>query len=124
MTLTLQLLGSFLLIFGTIFCFLGAIGALRFPDFYTRVHATSLTDSFGAIFILIGLMMFTNCNMVTIKLIFILVFILITSPVAAYAMVNAAWNASLLPWQKSSHKIANDELQNRPVLHSTEECQE
>lgn len=123
MTLTLQILGSILLILGTIFCCLGSIGALRFPDFYTRVHATSLTDSFGAIFILMGLMLFTHLDMVTIKLIFILVFILVTSPVAAYAMVNAAWNAGLLPWKKPSENTSIVTPETNTMPDPTQETQ-
>lgn len=97
-----QIIGSILLLSGVVFCFLGGLGALSFPDFYTRIHATSLTDSFGAILVLVGLMFFTHFDMVTIKLGFVVIFIIITGPVAANSLVNAAWFAGLKPWTRKN----------------------
>lgn len=86
-----DLLSWALLLAGSAFCVLGGIGLLRFPDFYTRVHAAGLTDTLGAGLILIGLMFQGGLSMVTIKLALILVFILITSPTATHALVKAAF---------------------------------
>jgi hypothetical protein len=42
---------------GGFFCVVGGIGLLRMPDFYTRMHAASVTETLGAGLILLGLML-------------------------------------------------------------------
>ena len=79
------------LVAGGFFCIVGAIGLLRFPDFYTRAHAASVTDTLGAGLILIGLMFQVELGIVTVKLVFILVFMLLINPGAAHGMMKAAY---------------------------------
>ncbi|MGJ8668197.1 MAG: monovalent cation/H(+) antiporter subunit G [Oceanococcus sp.] len=78
------------LLLGTIVMILGALGLLRFPDFFTRTHAVSMTDTAGAGFILLGLMVLSGLNLVTLKLAVILIFLLTTSPTAGHALAQAA----------------------------------
>ena len=51
----------------------------------------------GAGFIILGLALHSGINEVTIKLVFILVFLLLTSPTAAHALVNGAYTNGLEP---------------------------
>ena len=74
---------------------IGGIGMLRMPDFYTRTHAASLTDTMGATLILLGLALHSGLNLVTVKLVLILVFLYLTSPTAAHALVKAAYSRGL-----------------------------
>ena len=55
MTLALDIVSWVLLVSGGIFCVIGGIGILRLPDFYTRTHGASLTDTLGASLMLAGL---------------------------------------------------------------------
>ncbi len=100
---TLGWLAAILMLIGAFFTFVGGLGALRMPDFYTRMHAASLTDSAGPIFILIGLMLISETWLVAIKVFTILVFLLITGPTAS----NALASASLLAGNKPG--LANDQ---------------
>lgn len=75
---------------GCFFCFVGTIGLMRFPEFFTRVHAASIIDSMGAILILFGLITQTEDVLIVIKLILILVFMMITGPTAVHALARAA----------------------------------
>lgn len=86
-----DVLSWILLLSGTAFCIIGGIGLVRFPDFYTRIHATGLTDTLGAGLILTGLMLQSGLSLVTIKLVFVLVFLLATGPTASHALVKAAY---------------------------------
>lgn len=79
------------LVGGSLFCIVGGIGLLRFPDFYSRIHATALTDTMGAGLMLVGLMFQSGWSLVTLKLLGVLAFLFITSPVAAHALVKAAF---------------------------------
>lgn len=85
------------LIGGGAFVFAGGLGALRMPDFYTRLHAASLTDSMGTILIIVGIVLQAGLSLAGIKLLAILLFLMLTSPTAAYALANAAHFAGLKP---------------------------
>lgn len=86
----LQITSWVLLLAGSFFCLVGGIGTLRFPDFYTRMHAASLTDTLGATLMLFGLMIIAGPTLITVKLVMIGVFLLVTSPTSSHALVKAA----------------------------------
>lgn len=90
MSFALDIASWILLSVGGVFVLIGGIGALRMPDIYTRMHAASLTDTMGAILILAGVMLQAGFSLATIKLAMILLFLLLTSPTASYALANAA----------------------------------
>ena len=82
---------SYLAIFaGSVFCLISALGLIRMPTFMTRVHAVSILDTLGAMLILVGLMLQAGFTLVSVKLAFILIFLLLTGPVANHALVNTA----------------------------------
>jgi multicomponent Na+:H+ antiporter subunit G len=76
---------------------ISTLGLVRLPDFYTRLHAGGVTDTMGAVLIIIGLAIQSGLSMVTVKLIIIAVFLLFTGPTATHAAANAAWVAGLKP---------------------------
>ena len=82
---------------GSLFIVIGGIGVLRMPDIYTRMHASSITETTGSLFILAGLMLFSGASLSTIKLAAIALFLLFTSPVSSYALVNTALLAKVSP---------------------------
>lgn len=81
-----------LLLSGVAICVVGGIGMLRMPDFYTRSHAASLTDTLGSALVLIGLGLQGGWTLVTVKLVFVLVLLFITSPTSAHALMKAAYS--------------------------------
>ncbi len=83
------------LLAGSGFSIVGGIGMLRMPDFYTRSHAASITDTMGATLILLGLGLHSGLNLVTVKLFMIFLFLYLTSPTAAHALVKAAYSKGL-----------------------------
>ncbi len=85
------------LVAGAAFCVIGAVGLIRMPDFYTRMHAASVTDTVGAGLILIGLMLQAGFTLVTAKLLMIGVLILFTSPTASHALARAAFLRGVAP---------------------------
>lgn len=91
-----------LLIAGGVFVFIGGVGALRMPDFYTRMHAASLTDTLGTILVLLGIILQAGLSLAAIKLAAIMVFLLLTCPTAAYALANAARLSGLTPERRVS----------------------
>jgi len=93
-----------LLAIGIFFMFVGAIGLLRFPDFYTRLHATGKCDTLGEGLIILGLIVYhffhyLRTPLVPVKLLFLILFIFIANPTATHAIVKAAYLTGLTPWR-------------------------
>ncbi len=91
---------------GVFFLLMGAIGLLRFPDFYTRMHAAGKSDTLAQFLIMIGLLFQASDAISCAKLVMITGLIFLTSPVAVHAITQAAHLAGLKPWHKeeSSHE--------------------
>jgi multicomponent Na+:H+ antiporter subunit G len=85
------------LLAGGFFCLVGAIGLLRMPDFYTRMHAASVTDTLGAGLILLGLMLQAGPTLVAAKLAMVGLLLFFSAPVAAHALTKAAMTRGLAP---------------------------
>ena len=86
-----------LLLAGCFFCFAGGVGILRFPEFFTRMHAAGVSDTLGAGLVLVALMLFSMSFAEVIKLALIMAFILITSPTSSHALAKVAVRAGVLP---------------------------
>lgn len=97
---TLDTLSWIFLIGGGFLGITGAVGLFRFPDFYTRLHAASVTDTLCAGFIVIGLLLQAESAMMVFKLVLILLILAYTSPTAAHALARAALHAGLQPLLK------------------------
>lgn len=82
---------------GGVFIFIGGVGALRMPNLYTRMHAASLTDTMGAVLVIVGIMLQAGISLAAVKLAAILLFLLLTSPTASNALASAALLAGLRP---------------------------
>ena len=85
------------LVAGGLFCIVGALGLVRMPDFYTRMHAASVIETLGAGFILLGLLLQAGFSLVAVKLLFIGVLIFFASPTATHALARAAMVRGLMP---------------------------
>ncbi|NHA15478.1 monovalent cation/H(+) antiporter subunit G [Thioalkalivibrio sp. XN279] len=100
MTLALDLLSWFLILVGGAFGIIGGIGLLRLPDFFSRIHAASVTESMCAPCIIAGLMLQSGLTLVTVKLAFLIVFLFLTSPTASHALAKAALHGGLHPGEE------------------------
>ena len=95
---------------GLFFFFVGVVGILRFPDFYTRLHAAGKCDSLAAELIIVGVALyvlrdFNLANtLVSLKILLIAVFIFVASPTATHALTKAALFAGVEPWERKRKK--------------------
>ncbi len=102
-------LGYILISAGLVF-FLGTtIGLLRFPDFYTRMHAAGKGDTLSTVMILTGCICLSSTQvdgigllLLALKILLIINFIFIGSPTATHAMMDAGNKAGATPWRKDS----------------------
>ncbi|MBT3346022.1 MAG: monovalent cation/H(+) antiporter subunit G [Gemmatimonadetes bacterium] len=85
------------LMLGAFFCLIGGIGLHRLPDFFSRLHGAGITDTLGAGLVLFGLMLQAGWTLITVKLLFILAILWLTSPTSTHAIAKAARMAGLEP---------------------------
>ncbi len=85
------------LVVGGIFCVIGAVGLLRMPDFYTRMHAASVIDTLGAGLVLVGLLLQAGFTLVAAKLMMVGMLIFLASPTATHALARSAMLRGLKP---------------------------
>jgi len=102
----LDIVSSLLLFAGVFFGLSGAVGLFKFPDFFTRVHAASVTDSIAVLLIIGGLLLQTSFDLNTAKLLFIGLFLMMTGPTASHALAKSARHGGLLSLAetKTGHK--------------------
>ncbi|MEM7052959.1 MAG: monovalent cation/H(+) antiporter subunit G [Pseudomonadota bacterium] len=86
----LHIVSIVFLLTGGVFGIIGGIGLLRFPDFYSRLHAASITDTLCALLIVLGLLIQAGIALPSFKLLLILLFLLFTAPTASHALARAA----------------------------------
>jgi len=84
-------------VLGIFFLLIGSVGTIRLPDFYSRTHATSKSDTLGMMLIIIGLIIFEGLTINSGKLFLVLLFILLANPIGAHALARAAYNSGLSP---------------------------
>ncbi|RMF90018.1 MAG: monovalent cation/H(+) antiporter subunit G [Methanobacteriota archaeon] len=84
---------------GLFFLTVGVVGLLRFPDVYTRMHATTKCDTLGAASVLIGLGLYSGDLFTVAKMLLIIVFIFVANPTAAHAIAKAAYLSGEKPYE-------------------------
>ena len=95
-----NVLTTLMLAGGLFFVLAGAVGVIRLPDFFTRLHAAGMTDTLGAELILFGLIL--QCHpiedwQIIAKLLLVAFFLFVTSPTATHAVAHAAHKAGEKP---------------------------
>lgn len=93
----LKILADVLVFAGAAFCLIGAIGVLRFPDVYARMHSAGITDTLGALLVILGLILLAGFTLAAAKLVFILAFLWMTSPTSTHALAKAALHGGVEP---------------------------
>jgi multicomponent Na+:H+ antiporter subunit G len=83
---------------GVFFAVVAAVGLVRLPDLYTRAHSTSKSETLGAVLMLAAVAIAFEGNLSTVKTVLLLVFMFLTNPTAAQAIVRAAADQDIEPW--------------------------
>ena len=112
--LLINILSWVLILLGSGLVLIGSFGFFRFPDFWSRLHAASVIDSGGMILIIVGMCFQAGLTLITVKLVLIAIFLVITGPTATHAVANAASVSGLMIKDRSlSNRIRGDDLKVR-----------
>lgn len=96
----MSILGAILIAGGLFFMGVSGLGMLRLPDFYSRTHAVTKSETLGSMLVLLGLACYNGWELSSLKLLVIPVFIFIANPTAVHAIARAAARSGLEPWVK------------------------
>jgi len=97
---------TLLLLAGLFFFAGGAIGILRFPDFYSRLHPAGKLDTLGLLLMMTGIVVHLQKHfsidsvLIGIKILSIVAFVFVASPTATHSIVDAGMRAGMAPWRK------------------------
>ena len=86
-----------LILLGSFFTVVGALGLVRMPDVFTRMHAASVTETLGVGFLILGMCMQAGLSLVTLKLFFLLALFFFTAPVVTHALAQACMHEGIRP---------------------------
>ncbi|MGR3318211.1 MAG: monovalent cation/H(+) antiporter subunit G [Candidatus Anammoxibacter sp.] len=106
------IVASFLII-GSIFVLLAAIGIVRFPDLFTRMHAATKASSFGVVLMLIAVAVYFGDAWIIFEVVLVISFIYLTAPVACHMIARAAYFLNIPMWEGT----VVDELRDKYDLH-------
>jgi multicomponent Na+:H+ antiporter subunit G len=123
-----------LLLTGLFFMLAGTIGFVRFPDFYSRMHATGKCDTLGEGLMLFALIIYEtgyeglfkgdleHALFVSIKILFLIIFILLANPTSTHAIAKAAYDVGLQPWKKTDETqwMYDQDLETNEVINGGE----
>jgi multicomponent Na+:H+ antiporter subunit G len=96
-----EMAAAFLLVAGSIFALVAAIGMLRLPDTMTRMHAATKAGTLGAGLILIAEAVLYHETGITLRALAAIVFLLLTAPVAAHLIGRAAYHSGIKLWKQT-----------------------
>ncbi len=100
----------FFICLGLIFFTGGAVGIIRMPDFYSRLHPAGKLDTLGIMSMVIGLAILNlehfswSHFLVSLKMMLIVFFVFLSSPTATHSIVDAGIRAGLKPWSKQDRR--------------------
>ncbi len=96
-----EIVSAIFIYIGVIFLVISSVGIIRLPDFYIRMSAITKAATLGIGFIVTGITIYFNEVVIMNKSITIILFMLLTSPVAAHVIARAAFRNRVLFWEKT-----------------------
>lgn len=104
-----EIIGIILLLIGTIFMFISALGLMRMPDLYLRMSASTKTSTIGVGTVLLAAAVYFNDLAIASRALAVIFFLLLTAPIAAHMIGRAAYSTGVPLWEGTRY----DELKGK-----------
>jgi multicomponent Na+:H+ antiporter subunit G len=85
------------ILLGSAFTLVGALGLVRMPDIFTRMHAASVTDTAGAGLLILGMILQAGFSLTALKLVILLALFVFTGPVVTHALAQTCLHEKIQP---------------------------
>ena len=87
-----EIITSLLIFLGVFLTFLSAVGVMRFPDVYSRMHAAGKSSTLGVVFLMLAVVVYFIPNGgINIKILLAIVFVFITAPLSSLMITRSAY---------------------------------
>lgn len=96
-----EIIASGLMLIGALFTFIAALGVVRLPDLFMRMHANTKSATLGVGFIMLGAAVFFGDITVTTRALAVVLFLLITAPISSHLLARAAYFSGIPLWEKT-----------------------
>ena len=118
----MEVLSGIIILLGSFFILISAIGLIRMPDLFTRMSATTKASTLGVGLVLFGTALFWQDIGISARAIIIITFLFLTAPVAAHVIGRAAyfdkvplWNKTKIDELKGKYDEKSHELKSKDV---------
>jgi multicomponent Na+:H+ antiporter subunit G len=101
-----QDLGEILILIGAVFVFIAAIGVVRLPDLFMRMHASTKSATLGAGCIMVGAALYFGDISISTRALAVVIFLFITAPIGAHMIARSAYFSGVPLW----HGTLSDDL--------------
>lgn len=95
---------------GAFFMLVAAVGFLRMPDIIMRLHALTKASTLGAAFSLMAVAIYFGQIEITVRAIFVILFLFLTAPIAAHIISRSAYRSNAPLWDKTVCDELKDEI--------------
>ncbi len=109
-----EVIAAALILAGGAFMLVSAIGVIRLPDFYTRLHASSIGETFGLVLAGVGMVIHQGLNLTSAKILLIVVALFLVNPIGTHLIGKAAIRAGEEPWK---YVNVNKEEEHADISH-------
>ena len=112
-----EIIAAILILIGTLFSFLSAVGLIRLPDVYTRSHAASKSTTLGVLCTLVGTLLYflITDGYFSIRLLLGIFFVFLTAPVSAHVICRSAYRSKVKLTENSVQDDLKDYLAKKQI---------
>jgi multicomponent Na+:H+ antiporter subunit G len=112
-------IAALFLVTGALVLLFAAIGILRFPDLYARMHASSKSTSFGVALMVIGTAVHFMAFSTALEALLIVLFLFMTIPISAHLLARAGYFLNVPMYEETTvDELKGQYDYERKVLHS------
>lgn len=93
-----EVIAAVLLVASLLFFLISAIGMLRLPDFYTRLHASGNSETLGLMLSCLGLVIYEGPTILSVKIVFVFLLVFLANPIGTHILGKAALKSGHHVW--------------------------
>jgi multicomponent Na+:H+ antiporter subunit G len=96
-TVVIEIASWACILLGSFFALVGALGLVRMPDVFTRMHAAGVTDTAGVGLLILGMALKAGLSLTAVKLFILLALFVFTGPVVTHALAQTCLHENIKP---------------------------
>lgn len=98
-----EIISAVLLIIGFVLMVISAIGVIRLPDFFSRLHASSIGETLGIVLAALGLVVYEGVSLTSVKILLVAAALFLVNPLGTHLIGKAAIHSGKEPWKEEKH---------------------